>query len=310
MVRQAHHDISLRGMSPYNCIIILGPTASGKTKLAAELAYKLEAEIINADSRQVYKELNIGSGKDLSEYLINGKQIPYHLIDITNLNTHFHLYNYVTHFIEVFNKLISEKKIPLICGGTGLYLDTILKKHQYVSVPVNEIQRAELQKLDMEDLLKYFHQSKTDYHEHADISTKKRLIRAIEIAAYLSENNLTATNFPELNPLIIGIDISREERRKKIGERLKTRLKEGLIDEVKTLLNSGIPAERLMFLGLEYNYVTQYITAKISYDQMYLQLETAIHQFAKRQMTWFRKMEREGFKINWVKNIDDALRLL
>lgn len=264
-----------------------------------QLAYELNAEIISADSRQVYRGLDIGTGKDLNEYTFQEKKIPHHLIDVADVNDNFNLNDFLNQFVKSFQEIISKGKIPIVCGGTGLYFDAILKKHQFTSVPVNENLRKELEELSDEEL-----QTKNPKFLPAD--TRKRLIRAIEIGRYLASNKIEEIIFPEINPMIIGIELSIDERRKKISERLKIRLENGLIDEVKHILDIGIPPKRLINLGLEYNFVTRYIQNELSYEEMFSQLEIAIFQFAKRQMTWFRKMEREGNKIHWVKDFEEA----
>ncbi len=283
----------------YNSIIITGPTASGKTALAAQLAYALNGEIISADSRQVYKKLNIGTGKDLAEYNVNNTPINYHLIDVAEVGTHFHLYDFITHFYGAFQAIEKQGKLPIICGGTGLYLDAIIKKHELAAIPNNFKLRLQLENLNLEQLIaKLLSYSKKP--ENADLTTKKRLVRAIEIAEYLNKNDSPNTNFIDLKPIIFALDLPKEARRNKISMRLKHRLENGMIDEVKDLINEGISHERLQFLGLEYQYVSKYLSNEMSYDEMFLKLETSIHQYAKRQMTWFRKMEREGNQIHWL----------
>ena len=283
----------------YNSIIITGPTASGKTALAAHLAYALNGEIISADSRQVYKKLNIGTGKDLAEYTVNNTPINHHLIDVAEVGTHFHLYDFITHFYGAFQAIEKQGKLPIICGGTGLYLDAIIKKHELAAIPNNFELRLQLEKLNLEQLIaKLLSYSKKP--ENADLTTKKRLVRAIEIAEYLSNNYSPKTNFVDLKPIIFALDSPKEERRNKISIRLKHRLENGMIDEVKDLINEGLSHERLQFLGLEYQYISKYLLNEMSYDAMFLKLETSIHQYAKRQMTWFRKMEREGNQIQWL----------
>lgn len=283
----------------YNSIIITGPTASGKTALAAQLAYALNGEIISADSRQVYKKLNIGTGKDLLEYNVNNTPINYHLIDVAEVGTHFHLYDFITHFYGAFQAIEKQGKLPIICGGTGLYLDAIIKKHELAAIPNNFELRLQLETLNLEQLIaKLLSYSKKP--ENADLSTKKRLVRAIEIADYLSNNDSLKTNFVDLKPIIFALDLPKEARRNKISIRLKYRLENGMIDEVKDLINEGISHERLQFLGLEYQYISKYLSNEMSYNDMFLKLETSIHQYAKRQMTWFRKMEREGNQIHWL----------
>jgi len=287
-------------MKKYNCIIITGTTASGKTKLACKLAHEMNAEIISLDSRQVYKGLNIGTGKDLDEYIIDGTPIPYHLIDIADIQENFHLQKFIEHFIEAYQDIMSRNKTAILCGGTGLYLDAILKQHSYAAVPIDEDLRERLRTFSHDELLKKFNIYENEFSTMADISSSKRLIRAIEISEYLQRHELPKTDFPELHPLIYCIKSDRDERRKRISARLTHRIKNGMIEEVNTLIKSGYSADRLQFLGLEYKYVTSYILCKINYDEMLGQLETAIHQFAKRQMTWYRKMEREGNNLNWI----------
>jgi len=287
-------------MKKYNCIIITGTTASGKTKLACKLAHEMNAEIISLDSRQVYKGLNIGTGKDLDEYIIDGTPIPYHLIDIADIQENFHLQKFIEHFIEAYKDIMSRNKTAILCGGTGLYLDAILKQHSYAAVPIDEDLRERLRTFSHDELLKKFNIYENEFSTMADISSSKRLIRAIEISEYLQRHELPKTDFPELHPLIYCIKSDRDERRKRISARLTHRIKNGMIEEVNTLIKSGYSADRLQFLGLEYKYVTSYILGKINYDEMLGQLETAIHQFAKRQMTWYRKMEREGNNLNWI----------
>jgi len=296
----------------YNSIIITGPTASGKTALAAQLAYALNGEIISADSRQVYKKLNIGTGKDLAEYTVNNTPINYHLIDVAEVGTHFHLYDFITHFYGAFQAIEKQGKLPIICGGTGLYLDAIIKKHELAAIPNNFELRLQLEKLNLEQLIAKL-LSYIKKPENADLSTKKRLVRAIEIAEYLSNNHSPKTNFVDLKPIIFALDSPKEERRNKISIRLKHRLENGMIDEVKDLINEGISHERLQFLGLEYQYISKYLLNEMSYDAMFLKLETSIHQYAKRQMTWFRKMEREGNQIQWLdatKSIEENLNAI
>lgn len=301
----------------YNSIIITGPTASGKTALAAQLAYALNGEIISADSRQVYKNLNIGTGKDLAEYTVNNLPIKYHLIDAAEVGTHFHLYDFITHFYGAFQAITEQQKLPIICGGTGLYLDAIIKKHELAAIPNNFELRLQLETLNLEQLIAKLVSYKNK-PGNADLTTKKRLVRAIEIAEYLSNNNSPKTNSPKTNfidlkPIIFALDLPKEVRRNKISIRLKHRLENGMIDEVKNLINEGISHERLQFLGLEYQYISKYLLNEMSYDAMFLKLETSIHQYAKRQMTWFRKMEREGNQIHWLdaaKTVEEKLSFI
>ena len=285
-------------------ITILGPTASGKTSLAAVLAYHLDAEIISADSRQVYQGMDIGTGKDLADYTVVGKHIPYHLIDICKAGSKYNVYQYQQDFLEVYNKIKEANKLPILCGGSGLYLESILKGYHLSTVPPNEELRNQLNEMSHESLIQMLveiqEQLNTKMHNSTDLDSKQRTIRAIEIGKYMLTEADPKTNFPEIPSLIIGVDIDREERRRKITTRLHQRLEEGMIEEVKQLLNQGIAPEDLIYYGLEYKFVTEHIIGKLSYDEMVRQLEIAIHQFAKRQMTWFRGMERRGIKINWI----------
>jgi tRNA dimethylallyltransferase len=295
-------DIS-NGMK-YKMITILGPTASGKTSLVAALAYHLDAEIISADSRQVYQGMDIGTGKDLADYTVAGKHIPYHLIDICKAGSKYNVYQYQQDFLEVYNKIKETNKLPILCGGSGLYLEAILKGYHLSTVPPNEELRKQLNDISHESLIQMLveiqEQLNTKMHNSTDLDSKQRTIRAIEIGKHMLTEADPKTNFPEIPSLIIGVDIDREERRRKITTRLYQRLEEGMIEEVKQLLNQGIAPEDLIYYGLEYKFVTEHIIGKLPYDEMIRQLEIAIHQFAKRQMTWFRGMERRGIKINWI----------
>lgn len=288
----------------YKMITILGPTASGKTSLAATLAYHLNAEIISADSRQVYQCMDIGTGKDLADYTVAGKHIPYHLIDICKAGSKYNVYQYQQDFLEVYNKIKETNKLPILCGGSGLYLEAILKGYHLSTVPPNEELRNELNEMSHESLIQMLAEIQeklnTKMHNSTDLDSKQRTIRAIEIGKYMLTKADPTTNFPTIPSLIIGVDIDREERRRKITARLHQRLEEGMIQEVKQLLDQGIVPKDLIYYGLEYKFVTEYVIGKLSYDEMVSQLEIAIHQFAKRQMTWFRGMERRGIKINWI----------
>ena len=285
-------------------ITILGPTASGKTSLAAVLAYHLDAEIISADSRQVYQGMDIGTGKDLADYTVASKHIPYHLIDICKAGSKYNVYQYQQDFLEVYNKIRETNKLPILCGGSGLYLEAILKGYHLSTVPPNEELRNQLNEMSHESLIQMLveiqEQLNTKMHNSTDLDSKQRTIRAIEIGKHMLTEADPKTNFPEIPSLIIGVDIDREERRRKITTRLHQRLEEGMIEEVKQLLNQGIAPEDLIYYGLEYKFITEYIIGKLTYEEMFRQLEIAIHQFAKRQMTWFRGMERRGTTIHWV----------
>jgi len=296
-------------MSNYDLITIVGPTASGKTKLAVALAKYIGSEIISADSRQVYKGMNIGTGKDLNDYIVDGESVPYHLIDIREAGEKYNLYEFQHDFHHVYS-LLKEKRItPVLCGGTGMYIESVLKAYRLQSVPENTVLRKSLENKSIEEL-KAELSKYTTLHNNSDFDTSKRAIRAIEIAVYNSNHQSETQEFTAPESLIIGLNPERQIRRQKITARLKERLDEGLIDEVKSLISMGISTDDLIYYGLEYKFVTQFIIGELSYQQMFTQLETAIHQFAKRQMTWFNGMERRGFKINWVDYnlpIDDKL---
>lgn len=280
-------------------ITILGPTASGKTSLAVALARQLDTEIISADSRQLYRQMDIGTGKDLNEYTIDEKQIPHHLIDICDAGYKYNLFEYQEDFFKAYHSVKQKGKLPVLCGGTGLYIESVLKGYNLVSVPENPELRARLQDKSLPELEAILSNYKT-LHNTTDTDTCKRAIRAIEIEEYCQTQEPQKQAREPLNSLIIGVSIELELRRKKISDRLRTRLREGMIGEVEALLKQGIPAENLIYYGLEYKYITEYITGILSYEQMLSGLEVAIHQFAKRQMTWFRGMERRGFSIHWL----------
>lgn len=286
-------------MSQYDLITIVGPTASGKTTLACELAYDLDTEIISADSRQVYRGMDIGTGKDLDDYVINGVAIPHHLIDIRNAGDKYNVFEFQHDFYEAYNQIKGKGKMPVLCGGTGMYVEAVLKGFRLLKVPENQELRKSLENKSLEELTQILSRYKT-LHNRTDADSVKRAIRAIEIEEYTQRQPAEVNEFAPLNSLIIGIDIERNARRKKITRRLKQRLKEGMIDEVQALLDSGVASADLIYYGLEYKFVTQYIIGEITYQQMFDQLQAAIHQFAKRQMTWFRGMERRGFSIRWI----------
>ncbi len=284
----------------FDAIAIIGPTASGKTGRAVELAQLLEGEIISADSRQVYKGMDLGTGKDLAEY----QNIPYHLIDIAPAGSKYNLHRYLQDFRIALGDIKRRNKYPIICGGTGMYLENALSGIQLPDVPENHELRKELDGKSLEELTAILREMKT-LHNITDVDTTKRAIRAIEIQTYYQKHPEEAElskkiNAHPINSLIIGVDIPRDERRKRITKRLNKRLEEGMVEEVKSLLNSGIKPEDLIYYGLEYKYLTEYVIGLITYEEMFTGLETAIHQFSKRQMTWFRGMERRGFKIHWL----------
>ena len=283
----------------YDLITVLGPTASGKTAFASALAATIGGEILSADSRQVYRGMDIGTGKDLNDYEIDGKHIPYHLIDIVDAGYKYNVFEFQTDFLKAYNEVNSRGNMPIMCGGTGLYLESILKGYRLIPVPENPELRESLQGKTLSELTEILKSYKT-LHNTTDVDTTKRAIRAIEIEEYYKQHSVEANSFPKINSLIVGIDISRELRRERITNRLKARLEEGMITEVEKLLQSGISAEDLIYYGLEYKYVTLYLTGKLEYRYMVQELEVAIHQFAKRQMTWFRGMERRGLHIEWL----------
>lgn len=281
-------------------ITILGPTASGKTGVAVNLAKAIGGEIISADSRQVYRKMDIGTGKDLGDY----GDVPYHLIDICDAGTKYNLFQYQEDFHKAYDDIRHRGVWPILCGGTGLYLESVLKGYSLSPVPQNEALRAELAGKSLEELTAMLMEIKSktgsNMHNQTDVDTAQRAIRAIEIEAYNLQNPLPKRERPAVDSLIIGIDIDRDERRRKITSRLKARLDGGMVEEIRGILDSGVKAEDLIYYGLEYKYVTEYCIGKLSYDEMFRSLEIAIHQFAKRQMTWFRGMERRGFTIHWI----------
>lgn len=286
-------------MEKYDIITILGPTASGKTGLAAKMAYHLDAEIISADSRQVYRRMDLGTGKDLADYEVNGVHIPYHLIDIAEPGTKYNVYEYQKDFLDAYEDIKSRGRKVIVCGGTGLYLESVLRGYRLSPVPQNPELRKSLEGKTLDELTKILSTYKV-LHNTTDVDTTKRAIRAIEIAKYYQETPIEDRPFPTLTSLTLGTNVDRETRRERITRRLHQRLNEGMIDEVRNLLAEGIPAEDLIYYGLEYKYLTLHATGELSYEEMFRQLEIAIHQFAKRQMTWFRGMERRGTSIQWV----------
>ena len=283
----------------YDLITILGPTASGKTPLAAHLADKLNTEIISGDSRQIYRRMDLGTGKDLVDYVVEGRPVPYHLIDIVEPGYKYNVFEYQRDFLKAYEDITSRGKMPILCGGTGMYIESVLKGYRLLPVPENPELRASLEGKTLEELTRILEGYKKP-HNSTDVDTAKRAIRAIEIEEYYKQQPPEYREFPTLNSLIVGVDIDRELRREKITRRLKQRLEEGMVEEVRGLLAEGIPAENLIYYGLEYKFLTQYAIGELTFDEMFNQLETAIHQFAKRQMTWFRGMERRGFTIHWL----------
>lgn len=289
----------------YDLIAILGPTASGKTSLAAALARRMDTEIISADSRQVYRRMDLGTGKDLDDYVVGGKRIPCHLIDIVEPGYKYNVFEYQRDFLAAYEDVRSRGMLPILCGGTGMYLESVLKGYRLLPVPENPELRRRLAEKSLEELTGILATYKK-LHNSTDVDTVKRAVRAIEIEEYYRQHQVEERAFPDVRSLVVGVGIGREQRREKITRRLKQRLDEGMVDEVKALLASGISPEDLIYYGLEYKYLTLYAIGKLTYEEMFGQLEIAIHQFAKRQMTWFRGMERRGFTIHWI---DAALPL-
>ena len=303
-------------MNRYELITILGPTASGKTVLAAALAAQLHTEIISADSRQIYRGMDIGTGKDLADYIVNGQSIPYHLIDICEPGYKYNVFQYQHDFFRVFRDIESRGKLPILCGGTGMYIEAVLKGYKLLDVPQNPTLRQSLQGKSLAELEQILASYKV-LHNKTDVDSAQRAIRAIEIEEYYRTEAPGRNEYEPINSLIIGVDIDRDTRRAKISQRLRARLAEGMVDEVRQLINQGVKPDDLIYYGLEYKFVTQYVIGQLSYEEMVTQLEIAIHQFAKRQMTWFRGMERRGSTIHWVnaawetaRKIDTILELL
>ena len=303
-------------LSTIDLITVLGPTASGKTQFAVQLALRLGAEIISADSRQVYRGMDLGTGKDINEYVFNDQQVSYHLVDIVDAGYKYNVFEYQNDFLKVYSKLKEKSILPILCGGSGMYIEAVLKGYKLINVPVNEVLRAELDLLSLPELTAKLGTYKK-LHNRTDVDTKKRAIRAIEIAAFTEMNGEIELEYPKLNSLILGINLERELVRNKITSRLKQRLREGMIEEVEALIKNGVPTETLVYYGLEYKYIAQFLNKELSYNAMVEKLNIAIHQFSRRQMTWFRKMEREGFNIQWIdgslsmdEKVSHALRLL
>ena len=286
-------------MNQYELITIIGPTASGKTALAAALAARLDTEIISADSRQLYRGMDIGTGKDLADYVVDGKQIPYHLIDICDPGYKYNVFEYQHDFFKVFAGLRERGKLPILCGGTGLYVEAVLKGYKLLDVPPNPALRERLSGKSLAELETILAGYKV-LHNKTDVDSAQRAIRAIEIEEFYRTQEPDVREYGPLNSLIVGVDIDRELRREKISKRLRARLDEGMVDEVRGILATGVSPEDLIYYGLEYKFFTLYIIGKLTYEEMVGQLEIAIHQFAKRQMTWFRGMERRGCTIHWL----------
>jgi tRNA dimethylallyltransferase len=284
----------------YNLITILGPTASGKTSVAAKIASVLDGEVISADSRQVYRGMDLGTGKDYADYVVDGKLVPYHLIDIVDAGYEYNVYEYQKDFLQVFDDVTNRDKLPVMCGGSGLYLEAILKNYKLIQVPNNEPLREKLIDKSLDELTQILRTYKNYLHNQTDTESSKRAIRAIEIEEYYLTHPEIDTGMPDIRSLVVGVKFDRDSRRKRITSRLKQRLKAGMLDEVQRLLDSGLTPEQLTYYGLEYKYMTQHLTGQLTYQQMFDGLNVAIHQFAKRQMTWFRRMENQGTKIHWL----------
>jgi tRNA dimethylallyltransferase len=304
------------GKIKYDLITVLGPTACGKTKFAAHLTYRIKGEVISADSRQVYRRMDIGTGKDYDDYIVNGEQVPFHLVDILEPGDKFNVYEYQQLFLKTYRNIIARENIPVLCGGSGLYIEAVTKGYKLLPVPRNNKLRKELELKSLKELTKILSSYKK-LHNITDIDTKKRAIRAIEIEEYYRKHSGSKQEYPDINNIYFGINADRISRRERITERLHARLKAGMVEEVRGLLDEGINPDDLMYYGLEYKYITQYIIGKTDYNTMVDKLNISIHRFAKRQMTWFRKMERNGDKIHWIdvnlpmeEKINCALKLL
>lgn len=289
----------MNGMEQYNLVTVLGPTACGKTTLAVALAHRLHTGVISADSRQVYRSMDLGTGKDLDEYVYQGCQVPYHLIDIVDAGYKYNVFEYQRDFLKVYETLRADGQLPVLCGGTGMYLESVLRGYRLVEVPENKELRESLAGKSLEELTAILSAYK-QLHNTTDVDTAKRAIRAIEIEEYYRTSDAHVREFPDIKSLTIGLDVSREVRRERISRRLRERLDQGMVDEVRSILATGVAPEDLIYYGLEYKYLTLYIIGELSYEEMVRQLEIAIHQFAKRQMTYFRGMERRGVPIHWI----------
>ena len=286
-------------MELYNLVTILGPTACGKTTLAVALADRLNTAVISADSRQVYRSMDLGTGKDLAEYVVDGREVPYHLIDIVDAGYKYNVFEYQRDFLKAYEALRADGQVPVLCGGTGMYLEAVLRGYRLVEVPEDKGLRASLADKTLDELTEILRGYK-QLHNTTDVDTCKRAIRAIEIEEYYRTHAVNIREFPEIKSLTIGLDVSRELRRERISRRLRERLDQGMVDEVRSILAAGVSPEDLIYYGLEYKFLTMYVIGELTYDEMVNQLEIAIHQFAKRQMTYFRGMERRGVPIHWI----------
>ncbi|ALO14277.1 tRNA dimethylallyltransferase [Salinivirga cyanobacteriivorans] len=300
----------------YDLLVVTGLTATGKTSLAVNLAKELNGEIISADSRQVFRGMSIGTGKDLDDYVIDGQKIPYHLIDIKDAGETYSVFQFQQDFLKAYEDIKARKNFPVLSGGTGLYVESVVSRYKLLDVPQNANLRAELKSKSLEDLTQMLSEMK-QLHNTTDVDTKQRAIRAIEIARYYEDHNVEETEMPNIKPLIVAPSYDRPQVRKRITERLHQRLEEGMVEETKKLLDRGVDPEKLISYGLEYKYLTWYLTGEMDYDTMVERLNIAIHQFAKRQMTWFRRMQRKGVEIHWIDGylpmaakVDNVVRLL
>lgn len=280
-------------------LIILGPTATGKTRLAAGIAARMDGEIISADSRQVFRGMDLGTGKDLEDYCYQGKKIPYHLIDIAEPGGEYSVYRFQSDFITAWQDIVTRSKFPVLCGGTGLYIESVVKGYRLLNVPEDADFHAQLSALEMDALTSMLSAYRKP-HSTTDTCSKERIIRAIEIERYHHDHPELIPEMPAIRSVVVGIHLEREEIRRRITERLKSRLEAGMVDEVRKLIDGGVSPESLMKYGLEYRFLTAHILGQLSYDEMFRLLNTAIHQFAKRQMTWFRHMEKNGCRIHWI----------
>ncbi len=283
----------------HDILVITGPTATGKTRLAALVADRLGGEVISADSRQVYRGMDIGTGKDLSDYVVDGRRVPVHMVDIVDAGYRYNVYEYQRDFLKVFEGLSARGCFPVVCGGSGMYVDSIVSGYRLIQVPVNEPLRVLLAGRSLEELTEILSQYKS-LHNKTDVDTVKRAVRAIEIADFYTNHPLNECPFPVKNPLVTAVFFDRETRRERINSRLKARFDGGMVEEVQRLLASGVHPDDLLYYGLEYKYITLYLLNKMDYEEMAQKLEVEIHRFAKRQMTWFRGMERRGITINWI----------
>jgi len=286
-------------MMKFDMLTILGPTATGKPQLAARMAHRLNGEVLSADSRQIYRGMDLGTGKDLADYVVEGSRVPCHLVDMANAGEQYNVFEFQRQFISAYENILSRGKFPVFCGGSGLYLEAVLKGYRLTQVPSDKSRRAELSQFSLKELTRILKDYKT-VHNTSDTETKNRAIRAIEIEEYLRSNPDLNFEFPAINSLLIGVQFDRDTRRERITARLKQRLNEGMIEEVKGLLDGGLKPDDLIYYGLEYKYITLFLIGELSREEMFERLNIAIHQFAKRQMTWFRKMEKEGFVIHWL----------